>query len=65
MINSKSVAKRGRPKRKNSDEDVSSEEFVKKKVSSFSFRCLRKQYAFLRPPRRLQKARRRVLRKLW
>jgi hypothetical protein len=35
MINSKIAAKRGRPKRKNSDEDVSSEEFVKKKVSPF------------------------------
>lgn len=65
MINSKSVAKRGRPKRKNSDEDVSSEEFVKKKVPSFSFRCSRKQYVLLRPPRRLRKVRKGVLRKLW
>lgn len=32
MIAPKAATKRGRPKRKNSDADESSEEFVKKKV---------------------------------
>lgn len=46
MITTKLASKRGRPKRKNSDPDESSDEFTKKKVTSL----------FIQVPKKAQKA---------